>query len=63
MTHSEALQIGREATEEARRQVGGRDKNELLKEIEKQAARKPEVAEAFRVLGHLLLESHQETKH
>jgi len=63
MTHDEALRIGRQAAEEARKQVGGNDKAELLKGIEKQAAQKPEVAEAFRVLGYLLLDSHQETKH
>ncbi|SEI41957.1 hypothetical protein [Paraburkholderia diazotrophica] len=63
MTHDEALRIGRQAVEEARQQVGGNCKDELLKGIEKQASEKPEVAEAFRVVGHLLLDSHQETKH
>jgi hypothetical protein len=63
MTHDEALRIGRQAAEEARKQVGGNVKDELLKGLEQQAAQKPEVAEAFRVLGPLLLESHQETKH
>lgn len=63
MTHDEALRIGRQAVEEARKQVGGNDKDALLKGIEEQEAQKPEVAEAFRVLGHLLLDSHQETKH
>ncbi|MPW16940.1 hypothetical protein GCT13_08345 [Paraburkholderia sp. CNPSo 3157] len=63
MTHGEALRIGRQAIEEARKQVGGNDKDELLKGIEKQASEKPEVAEAFRVVGHLLLDSRQETKH
>ncbi|AUT68549.1 MULTISPECIES: hypothetical protein [Paraburkholderia] len=63
MTHDEALRIGRQAAEEARKQVGGNDKDELLKGIEQQAAQKPEVAEAFRVFGHLLLDAHQETKH
>jgi len=62
MSHDEAFRIGRKAIQDARERVGGQ-KNELLKELEKQAEQDRKVAEAFKVAGILLLESHQETKH
>lgn len=62
MTHDEALRIGRKAVDGARKRVGG-NRRELIKELEKDAESDRRLAEAFLVVGHLLLESSQEVKH
>jgi hypothetical protein len=62
MTDDEALQIGRQAVEDARRQVGGNNET-LLKELEARAAGDPRVAEAYAQTGTLLLCASQNLKH
>ena len=62
MTNDEALRIGREAVEDARKRVGDKQE-ELIEVIEKRLATEPRLSEAFAQTGHLLLRSLQETRH
>jgi hypothetical protein len=62
MTEGEALQIGRQAVEDARKRVGV-DKNALERELEAKAGTDPELMTAFALAGHLILRSQQDQKH
>lgn len=62
MTDDEALQIGRQAVEDARRKVGGREEL-ILKELETRADGDPRVGEAFAQVGEVLQCAKQHTKH
>lgn len=62
MTEGEALRIGRQAIEDARKRVGDQQEA-LIKETENRIANDPQVEQAFRVAGHLILQSQQETRH
>jgi hypothetical protein len=62
MDEGEALRNGKKAVKDAQKRVGA-NKKTLLKEIEKQTERDPELMKAFETAGHLILESMQESKH
>jgi hypothetical protein len=62
MTEGEALQIGRQAVEDARERVGD-DKNAVERELQEKAGTDPELMTAFALAGHLILRSQQEQKH
>jgi hypothetical protein len=62
MTEGEALQIGRQAVEDARKRVGV-DKNALQKELEAKIEADPELFAAFALVGNLILRSQQDQKH
>jgi hypothetical protein len=62
MTEEKALQIGRQAVEDAQKRVGV-DRNALLKELEKKMEGDSELMAAFALVGHLILTSMQEQKH
>lgn len=62
MTEDEALRIGREAVEDARKRVGD-NKEELMREIEKRAYEDARLMTAFSLAGHLFLRSAQGPKH
>jgi hypothetical protein len=63
MTDDEALQISRQAAQDARKRVGVDDKEALDKEFESIAETDSRLADALLQAGMLILESKQDTKH
>jgi hypothetical protein len=61
MKDDEAIQIGRQAAQDARKRVGV-DKD-AEQELEAQTETDPVLAEAYLKAGMLILESKQDTKH
>jgi hypothetical protein len=63
MKDDEAIQISREAAQDARKRVGVDDREALDKEFESIAETDPRVAEAVQVTSLMILRSQQDTKH
>ncbi|KVV20316.1 hypothetical protein WK78_28950 [Burkholderia cepacia] len=61
MTEEQALRKGREAVEDARQRVGD-NRNALIEELSRAAIDDPELATAFAIAGHLIIEAQQQTK-
>ncbi|MBR8182128.1 hypothetical protein KDW54_06920 [Burkholderia ambifaria] len=62
MTEEEALQIGRKAIEDAIRRVGT-ERDILIGEVQRMADDDPNLMVVFSMVGHLLVESLQDSKH
>lgn len=62
MTEEEALQIGRKAIGDAIRRVGT-ERDMLINEVQRMAESDANLMAAFAQVGHLLVESWQDSKH
>ncbi|VWB07863.1 hypothetical protein [Burkholderia lata] len=62
MTEEEALQIGRRVIGDAIRRVGT-ERDALIDEVQRMAESDPSLMVAFAKVGHLLIESWQDSKH